>query len=150
VVVAEAKDAASPFRSLGQRITSGTAASGTVSSKETITGSLFAVGIGALGPAGGAFFIPSAFAPASPHNEEKVLKLYGSRFAEGGFLFAVYDRWGNVVFQSSSPARMTATGWEGNNGGGLPLAGGVYTYLVRGKTTDGQPVRKAGTITLIR
>ena len=150
VVVAEAKDAASPFRSLGQRITSGTAAAGTVSSKETITGNLFAVGIAPLGPAGGAFFIPNALAPASLHDEEKVLKLYGSRFAEGGFLFAVYDRWGNVVFQSNSPARMTATGWEGNNGGGLPLAGGVYTYLVRGKTTDGQSVRKAGTITLIR
>jgi hypothetical protein len=45
---------------------------------------------------------------------------------------------------------MTATGWEGNNGQGLPLAGGVYTYLLRGNTTDGQSVRKAGTITLIR
>lgn len=150
VVVAEAQDAAAPFRSLGQRAASGTAAAGTVSSRETITGNLFAVGVGSLGPAGGAFFIPNAFAPASPHDEERVLKLYGSRFAEAGFLFAVYDRWGNVVFQSSSPSRLTATGWEGNNGQGLPLAGGVYTYLARGKTVDGRPVRKAGTITLIR
>jgi hypothetical protein len=150
VVVAEAKDAASPFRSLGQRTASGTASAGTVSSKDMVTGNLFAVGISRLAPAAGAFFIPNAFAPASPHGEEKVLKLYGSRFAEGSFLFTVYDRWGNVVFQSSSPARMIATGWEGNNGNGLPLAGGVYTYLVRGKTTDDQPVRKAGTITLIR
>ncbi len=149
-VVAEATDAASPFRSLGQRIMSGTAAAGTVSSKESMTGNLFAVGVKSPGPAGGVFFIPNAFAPASPHDEEKVLKLYGSHFAEAGFRFAVYDRWGNVVFESNSPARMTATGWEGTNGGGLPLAGGVYTYLVRGKTTDGQPVRKAGTITLIR
>ncbi len=149
-VVAEAKDAASPFRSLGRRITSGTAAAGTVSSQEPITGNLFAVGVASVSSAGGAFFVPNAFAPASPHDEEKVLKLYGSRFAEAGFLFAVYDRWGNVVFQSNSPARMTATGWEGNNGSGLPLAGGVYTYLVRGQTTAGQPVRKAGTITLIR
>lgn len=149
-VVAEAKDAASPFRSLGGRFAPGTAAAGTVRSKDLITGNLFAVGIGRPGLASGAFFMPNAFAPASPHDEEKVLKFYGSRFAEGGFLFAVYDRWGNVVFQSSSPARMTATGWEGNNANGLPLAGGVYTYLVRGKTTDGQPVRKAGTITLIR
>jgi hypothetical protein len=45
---------------------------------------------------------------------------------------------------------MTATGWKGDNGQGVPLAGGVYTYLVRGSTPDGQPVRKAGTITLIR
>ncbi len=150
VVVAEAKDATAPFRSLGQRITSGTVTAGTVSSKETITGNLFAVGVGRPDLASGAFFIPNAFAPASPHDEEKTLKLYGSRFAEGSFLFAVYDRWGNVVFQTRSPARMTATGWAGDNGHGLPLAGGVYTYLVRGNTTDGQPVRKAGTITLIR
>ena len=150
-VVAEAKDAASPFRSLGGRLTSGTAAAGMVSSKDLITGNLFAVGIGRPALASGAFFIPNAFAPASPHDEEKVLKLYGSRFAEGGFLFAVYDRWGNVVFQTSSPARMTAAGWEGTHGQtGLPLAGGVYTYLVRGNTTDGGSVRKAGTITLIR
>jgi hypothetical protein len=150
VVVAEAKEGTSPFRSLGQRTTSGSAAAGTVGSKEIMTGNLFAVGVGRPDVAGGAFFIPNAFAPASPHDEEKVLKMYGSRFAEGSFLFTVYDRWGNVVFQTRSPARMTATGWEGDNGHGLPLAGGVYTYLVRGNTTDGQPVRKAGTITLIR
>jgi hypothetical protein len=43
------------------------------------------------------------FAPALPHDEEKALKMYGSRFAEGSFLFTVYDRWGNVVFQTPSP-----------------------------------------------
>ena len=57
----------------------------------------------------------------------------------------IYNRWGAVVFVSTSKAQ----GWDGTFKGVLqPLD--VYTYTLDVEFSDGKKYKKAGDITLLR
>jgi hypothetical protein len=151
VVVAQAGEDGSPFESLGQSSLSGDLLDGRVTSKDLITGKQFAVGTSQAVTGKGLFFIPNAFSPASFNPEEQVVKLYGETLSGSGFVFRVFDRWGNQVFENNSLQDMATRGWPGIHAvSGQVLQAGVYTYLLQAHTKDGQGFRKSGTITLIR
>jgi gliding motility-associated-like protein len=59
--------------------------------------------------------------------------------------FRIYNRWGQVVFESGSPSY----GWDGKFKGVLqPMDAYAYTLIVQ--FGDGTIVNKKGDITLIR
>lgn len=151
VVIAEADGLNSPFRSLGQQTLTGDLTSGTALSKQSITGTVFAIGTGAeVTTMMAKVFIPNAFSPLSSHPEEKSLKVYGQLVPQD-FLFRLYNRWGGLVFESRSLDEMQTEGWTGvNRTTGQEEALGVYTYTVQGKYEDGQSFKRAGTTTLVR
>ncbi len=87
-------------------------------------------------------YIPNAF---SPNNDGKNDKLY----VRGNFIqsmyFAVYDRWGQKVFET----RDQNTGWDGTFKG-KKLDPAVFGWYVEGTCEVGEKFFKKGNVTLLR
>lgn len=89
------------------------------------------------------FFMPDIF---SPNNDGKNDVLYIRGMEGREFYFSVYDRWGQMVFESTS----SSVGWDGNFKG-QPLSAGVYVYyLVSVSPFTGESYSLKGNITLTR
>jgi gliding motility-associated-like protein len=58
--------------------------------------------------------------------------------------FSIFDRWGNIVFQTSDINK----GWDGLHNG-TPLPPGVFVYLIRGNDS-GYEVMAKGTVILVK
>ncbi len=87
-------------------------------------------------------FVPNAFTPDGDGLNDRVF-VRGSEITD--IEFAIYDRWGELVFQTSSQN----TGWDGTfKGKNLPPD--VYGYYLRCRCDDGTPYFKKGNVTLIR
>lgn len=88
------------------------------------------------------FTLPNVFTPGSSINN--LFKLH--RRGEGALkFFRVYNRWGNLVFETKNPD----LGWDGvYNGEQQPL--GVYVYEIEAVGADGAIWRKRGNVTLMR
>jgi FOG: PKD repeat len=87
-------------------------------------------------------FVPNAFRPGAARNN--VLRPIPVGISKLDF-FRVYNRWGQLVFQSFSPE----IGWDGTLAG-KPQATGTYVWMVRGTDFTGKTVIKRGTAILIR
>ncbi len=96
-------------------------------------------------------YVPNVFSPNASNPENRTLKMYGFGVSDDDFIFTVYNRWGEKVYEQTSFSQAISIGWEGtykNSGEALDM--GVYTYIVRARYIDGTPVEKVGTITLLR
>jgi len=86
--------------------------------------------------------VPNAFTPGR-FGENGVIKVKG--FGISKLDWKIYNRWGQLVFQSNSIYK----GWDGTFKGKLqPMD--VYAYTLEANLTNGQFVKKTGDITLIR
>ena len=66
---------------------------------------------------------------------------------DGGFTFTVFNRWGQVVFESTGPEVL----WSGNSNSGVDLQAGTYFYTLTIDLKAGvDPVMQKGFITLIK
>jgi gliding motility-associated-like protein len=86
--------------------------------------------------------VPTAFTP-NGNNANDQLRPLGN-IASIDF-FKVYNRWGNLVFQTNQ----TGVGWDGTFKGVLQPSD-TYTWVLLGKTTDGQVIKQSGKTLLIR
>jgi gliding motility-associated-like protein len=88
------------------------------------------------------FYIPNAFTPGGASNYLFKPLLFGNILQ---YEFGIYNRWGQLVFQSKQPGE----GWDGNYHGS-PVAPGVYAWYCR-YTLDGlSPQVNKGTVILLR
>jgi gliding motility-associated-like protein len=86
--------------------------------------------------------IPNAFTPNGDGVNDQVLV---RGFGIVKMNFRIYNRWGQLVFQSGDQA----TGWDGKYKGALqPMD--AYAYILDVEFTDGSRTTKKGDITLIR
>ena len=86
--------------------------------------------------------LPNAFAPGTgPNNFFSIIK---NGVATLNY-FRVYNRWGNVVFETAD----INTGWDGTYSG-KPQPFDVYVYEVEAVTSTGLVFHKHGNVTLIR
>ena len=92
-------------------------------------------------------FLPNAFTP----NHDGVNDTFGPKTLETyAYRLIIYDRWGNVVFESTNSKDQ----WDGKIGGKM-AQGGVYVYYLIYKLVDYyepfmKDFSKSGTVTLIR
>lgn len=96
-------------------------------------------------------YIPNIFSPTASHPDNKNLKVFGTNIQATDFSFMIFNRWGQVVYQTNSFEQANQVGWNGgllNSVEEQPV--GVYTWTVKGKFADGTPFSKTGTATLIR
>jgi gliding motility-associated-like protein len=86
--------------------------------------------------------IPNAFTPGRfGENSIIMVKGFGIMIMD----WKIYNRWGQLVFESNSPFY----GWDGTfHGAAQPI--GVYAYTLDATFFDGTKARRTGDITLIR
>lgn len=87
-------------------------------------------------------FVPNAFTPDGDGLNE-VLFVRGAAIDE--LFFAIYNRWGEKVFESASKTQ----GWDGTYKGKM-LTPDVYGYYVEVRCFNGETYFKKGNVTLIR
>ena len=87
-------------------------------------------------------FVPDVFSP-NGDGKNDVLFVRGSNISEVNF--AVYDRWGERVFET----RDKNFGWDGTYKG-KELSGAVFVYYCIGKYNDGSEFKVKGDVTLVR
>ena len=90
------------------------------------------------------FYVPNAFTPDGDGINEIWLPM-GEGVDESNYHCSVYDRFGRLVFHTSSLTQ----GWDGTERG-KPLPLGSYVYVIQTSTMDNTPKEFVGTVTLIR
>ena len=87
--------------------------------------------------------VPNAFTPNNDGRND-ILKVttFGIQSLK---YFRVYNRWGQLVFNSSNEG----DGWNGSIGG-QPAPTGAYVWMAAGIDYHGRPVQQEGTVLLIR
>jgi gliding motility-associated-like protein len=97
------------------------------------------------------FYVPNAFSPNGDGVNDE-FRLFPGPAVDRILSFSVFDRWGGRVFlrEDLDPAAALA-GWDGTreNGGAAPQLG-VYVYLIEVRLLNGEIVKKAGDVMLMR
>ena len=86
--------------------------------------------------------VPTAFTPNGNNVNDRLRPLGNIGKID---YFRVYNRWGNLVYQTS----IIGEGWDGRNKGVLQQTD-TYTWIFSGQMTDGQPIKLSGKTVLIR
>jgi gliding motility-associated-like protein len=86
--------------------------------------------------------IPNAFTPGR-FGENSIIRV--KSFGISALKFRIYNRWGQVVFETNDPNQ----GWDGNFRGN-PQPMDVYAYTLDAQFFDGTRTTRTGDITLIR
>jgi len=93
---------------------------------------------------------PNAFNPNSSITVNTVFKPLGTTSTLADYKLLVYNRWGQLVFESDNPAK----GWDGTyNGEQVPMGTYVYTAVFTSFESGVQEAtdfKKSGSVTLIR
>ena len=91
------------------------------------------------------FYIPNAFTPNGDGLNDEFL-LQGTGIREDGFNIIIYDRWGEMVFESNDIFK----GWNGYyKGGSKPCSNGIYSWTAIVKDMFGAVHSYTGSVTLI-
>jgi gliding motility-associated-like protein len=89
-------------------------------------------------------FIPRAFSPNGDGTNEKVF-VRSDYLIDNGFEFAIYNRWGELVFLT----RDRKEGWDGTHRGAA-VCPDVYAYYVRGVCRKNEQFFVKGNITVLK
>ncbi|GIV26903.1 MAG: hypothetical protein KatS3mg027_0717 [Bacteroidia bacterium] len=87
-------------------------------------------------------FVPNTFTPNGDGNNDV---LYVRGYLINELYFAVYNRWGELVFETTDKNK----GWDGVYKGRAADVG-VFGYYLRAKCPNGKEIFKKGNVTLIR
>jgi hypothetical protein len=96
-------------------------------------------------------YVPNIFSLSADKEDNKVVKVYGESVSNDGFKFRIYNKWGNLLFETNDFLFANTSGWNGKapgTGQNQPL--GVYTYTLDGQFTTGEKFHKTGTVTLAK
>ena len=91
------------------------------------------------------FYAPTAFSPDND-NINEIFLVYGSGINENTFHISVFDRWGEVIFESKD----MNIGWDGRVKGGEKAPVGSYPWISTFRDFKGVAHEKAGVVNLIR
>ena len=96
-------------------------------------------------------FLPELFTPNGDGSNDQ-LRLLGLSFADR-FKFAIRDKRGNTVYETSDVEEIAFIGWNGDNDGS-PVPNGTYFWSVRGFNEFGDRLlvngKESGIINLVR
>lgn len=149
IVVATSDSIGGLFTSLGQSLFAGSLLDGEVTSSAIIGNGYLAVAVEGFAEERG-LYVPNALAPAAPNSEDQVVKVYGQQIVDEEFVFRIYNRWGHLVYETTSFSEANTVGWDGTTQGGEDESIGVYHYTLAGRFVSGKPFSRQGTIKVIR
>lgn len=90
-------------------------------------------------------FVPNAFTPNGDGNNDTFKPFFPNSLVEEIY-FVVFDRWGNIVFETDN---IRSDGWNGTLKG-KQLAPDVYVYRLKAKCINGEEYEHDGNVTLLR
>ncbi len=93
-------------------------------------------------PAESVVIIPSAF---RPDGIQPVFKPRLKNIEPGSYLFTIYNRWGQLVFETNNPAE----GWNGLSKG-KESSPDIYAWVLTFNDLTGKKVSKRGSVMIIR
>jgi gliding motility-associated-like protein len=94
----------------------------------------------------GEIFVPTAFSPNDKGpSANNTLCVYGTPACIKELLFQVYDRWGEVVFETTDITKC----WDGMFKDKM-MNSGIYVYRLYAELTNGDIVDTSGNTTLVR
>ncbi|MCK3683365.1 PKD domain-containing protein [Maribellus sp. YY47] len=91
------------------------------------------------------FFPPNAFSPNAILAEDREFRIYGKGIVEEGYQLMVYNRWGEMIFESNS----SSVGWDGKMSNGNDAPAGVYTWLLHYVDVKSEKHTQQGNVTLL-
>jgi gliding motility-associated-like protein len=92
------------------------------------------------------YFLPNAFTPNGDSVNDE-FKGVGVMAGAKSFNFTIWNRWGELIYQTDSPNK----GWNGRKfNAGVESPPGVYVVLVTYRDPRGNPYELKGFVTLIR
>ena len=92
------------------------------------------------------YYVPNAFTPNGDEFNNSFTPIFTSGFDPFDFNFEIYNRWGNLIWQSND----SSVGWDGTFGGNI-VQDGVYTWKVSFSTTDtGKRVIDTGHVSVLK
>lgn len=86
--------------------------------------------------------IPTGYTP-NGDGENDILYVYGGPFKT--MEFTIYNNWGEIIFTSNKQSE----GWDGKRKG-IDQPIGVYVYILKAVTEDGESYKLSGDVTLLR
>ncbi len=95
-------------------------------------------------------FIPSGIYTESINVNNNRAKIYGKGLIGDGFQWKIFNRWGQVIYQTEDLQNAMSIGWDGYSGNGALLPVGTYNYVVKVKRYDDVIETRSGSITLFR
>jgi gliding motility-associated-like protein len=91
------------------------------------------------------FYAPTAFSPnADGYNDE--FRVFGNGIEDGSFSLQIYDRWGEVIWESTDINK----GWDGKVKGGKVAQIGSYNWLAKFRDENNVLHEETGPVTVIR
>ena len=90
-------------------------------------------------------FVPNAFTPNGDGKNDYFKPYYPEVMVREAY-FAVYDRWGNIVYESK---KLYDDGWDGTLKG-KKLSTDVYTFYLKAYCINGEEYIHKGNVTLLR
>ncbi|MBN2668347.1 MAG: gliding motility-associated C-terminal domain-containing protein, partial [Bacteroidales bacterium] len=91
------------------------------------------------------FYIPTGFTPDND-NRNELFRPYGTSILEEGYNMKIYDRWGEVIFETNELEK----GWDGKVKDNSLAPQGVYPYMIRFVDVYGVPHERTGYINVVR
>lgn len=95
------------------------------------------------------YYIPNSFTPDQNYFNEKFKPIFFSGFDKSQYTFQIFNRWGELIFESHD----TEIGWDGTYGvkGGGYLSEGVYIWKITVGVIDTDEIRTLeGHVNLLR
>ena len=86
-------------------------------------------------------FVPNAI---RPNGRNRTLKPLGTFISEDNYLFSIYNRWGQLIFQTGNPSEA----WDGKYDGRV-VEQGVYVYILSFTSATGEVIQRKGTVAVI-
>ncbi|RAV97884.1 T9SS type B sorting domain-containing protein [Pseudochryseolinea flava] len=102
-----------------------------------------------IGGVEGEFFFSNSLSPKASLEGNRSIKIFGNQLEPGDFLFQVYNRWGLLVFESTSLQDMIDSGWNGTMQGGDYIPAGAYPYVFKATKKNGERIERKGVITIV-
>ncbi len=92
----------------------------------------------------GDIVLPNAFAPSSNNEATAKFGIINKEISKLNY-FRIYNRWGELVFQTTDPAQ----GWDGTFNG-QPAPVDVYVWIADAFCASGLEIKKQGNVSLLR
>jgi gliding motility-associated-like protein len=93
-------------------------------------------------------YLSTSMSPHAMNPDNRLIKFFGTEASDTNFSLKVFNRWGNLMFESNSLSAMISEGWDGRHDGQY-LPAGAYPYKLSYVDQEGREGNKTGFITII-